>query len=83
MTEVEIIAVNDAMNFIKWVQLFVVDQLWKVKINSLIKKIESKTVVQHNTTQVPYNWGTTERNSVLLNKQDILSAYNISIPLAN
>ena len=49
-TEVKIVAVNDAMNFIEWVQLFVEDHIRDITPKSPVKLIGNKTTIQQDNT---------------------------------
>ena len=49
-TEAEIVAVNDAMNCIEWVQLFVKEQIRNVRKDSPLRLIGNETVIQQDNT---------------------------------
>jgi len=49
-TEAEIVAVDDAMNFIEWVQLFVKEQIRNVGKDSPLRLIGNETVIQQDNT---------------------------------
>ena len=45
-TEAELVGVDDAMNFIEWIQLFVGQQLKSINPDSILNKIGSDVVIQ-------------------------------------
>ena len=49
-TEAEIIGVDDAMNFIMWVNLFVKEQIKGVSPGSVLKTIGKETIIQQDNT---------------------------------
>ena len=49
-TEAELVGVDDAMNFVEWVQLFVGEQLKSINSDSILKKIGSEIVIQQDNT---------------------------------
>ena len=49
-TEAELVGVDDAMNFVEWVQLFVGEQLKSINNDSILKKIGSEIVIQQDNT---------------------------------
>ena len=49
-TEAELVAVDDAMNFIEWIQLFVGEQLKSINPDSILNKIGSDVVIQQDNT---------------------------------
>jgi hypothetical protein len=49
-TEAELVAVDDAMNFVKWIQLFVEQQTKLLEDTSIIKKFGLDTVIQQDNT---------------------------------
>jgi hypothetical protein len=49
-TEAELVGVDDAMNFVEWIQLFVEQQIKLVNNNSILKKIGCDTVIQQDNT---------------------------------
>ena len=49
-TEAEIIGVDDAMNFIMWVNLFVKEQIKGVAPGSIPKTIGKETIIQQDNT---------------------------------
>jgi hypothetical protein len=48
--EAELAGVNDAMNFVEWIQLFVEQQIKLINDNSVLKKIGCDTIVEHDNT---------------------------------
>ena len=48
--EAEIIGVDDAMNFVLWVNLFVKEQIKGVAQRSILKTIGGKTIIQQDNT---------------------------------
>jgi hypothetical protein len=52
-TEAELVAVDDAMNFVEWIQLFVGEQTKSLTDKSIIKKFGCDTIVlQDNTSTI-------------------------------
>jgi hypothetical protein len=52
-TEAELVGVDDAMNFVEWIQLFVGEQTKSLKDDSIIKKFGCDTIVlQDNTSTI-------------------------------
>jgi hypothetical protein len=49
-TEAELVGVDDAMNFVEWIQLFVEQQIISVNDNSVLKTIGCDTVIQQDNT---------------------------------
>ena len=49
-TEAELVGVDDAMNFIEWIQLFVGQQLKSINPDSILNKIGSDVVIQQDNT---------------------------------
>jgi hypothetical protein len=49
-TEAELVGVNDAMNFVEWVQLFVEQQNKSMNRKSILTKIGCDTVIQQDNT---------------------------------
>jgi hypothetical protein len=49
-TEAELVAVDDAMNFVEWIQLFVEQQTKSLNDQSIIKKFGYDTVIQQDNT---------------------------------
>ena len=49
-TEAELVGVDDAMNFIEWIQLFVGEQLKSINPDSILNKIGSDVVIQQDNT---------------------------------
>jgi hypothetical protein len=49
-TEAELVGVDDAMNFIEWIQLFVEQQTKSLNNNSVLKKIGCDVVIQQDNT---------------------------------
>jgi hypothetical protein len=49
-TEAELVAVDDAMNFVEWIQLFVEQQTKLLKDDSIIKKFGCDTIIQQDNT---------------------------------
>jgi hypothetical protein len=49
-TEAELVAVDDAMNFVEWIQLFVEQQTKSLQDTSIIKKFGLDTVIQQDNT---------------------------------
>jgi hypothetical protein len=49
-TEAELVGVDDAMNFVEWVQLFVEQQIKSINDDSILKKIGNDTVIQQDNT---------------------------------
>jgi hypothetical protein len=52
-TEAELVGVDDAMNFVEWIQLFVGEQTKSLEDDSIIKKFGCDTIVlQDNTSTI-------------------------------
>ena len=71
-TEAEIVAVDDAMDFIEWVQFFVKDQIRDINPKSPVKLIGNKTTIQQDnisTIQLKNNG----KRDLVPNKQDTLT----------
>jgi hypothetical protein len=49
-TEVELVGVDDVMNFVEWIQLFVEQQIKSINDGSVLKKIGSDVVIQQDNT---------------------------------
>ena len=49
-TEAELVGVDDAVNFVEWVQLFVEQQIKSINDDSVLKKIGSDIVIQQDDT---------------------------------
>jgi hypothetical protein len=49
-TEVELVGVDDAMNFVEWIQLFVEQQIKSINDDLVLKKIRSDVVIQQDNT---------------------------------
>jgi hypothetical protein len=49
-TEAELVGVDDAMDFVEWIQLFVEQQLKSINEDSIIRKIGSDVVIQQDNT---------------------------------
>jgi hypothetical protein len=49
-TEAELVGVDDAMNFVEWIQLFVEQQIESINDDSVLKKIGSDVVIQQDNT---------------------------------
>ena len=49
-TEAELVGVDDAMNFIEWIQLLVGQQLKSINPDSILNKIGSDVVIQQDNT---------------------------------
>jgi hypothetical protein len=49
-TEAELVGVDDAMNFVEWIQLFVEQQVKSINEDSVLKKIGSDVVIQQDNT---------------------------------
>jgi hypothetical protein len=49
-TEAELVGVNDAMNFIEWIQLFVERQIKSLSDDSVLKKIGCDVIIQQDNT---------------------------------
>jgi hypothetical protein len=47
-TEAELVGVDDAMNFVKWIQLFVEEQIKSINDDSILKKIGSDVVIEQD-----------------------------------
>jgi hypothetical protein len=49
-TEAELVGVDDAMNFVEWIQLFVEQQIISVNDDSVLKKIGCDVVIEQDNT---------------------------------
>jgi hypothetical protein len=49
-TEAELVGVDDAMNFVEWIQLFVEQQIKSINSDSVLKKIGCETIIQQDNT---------------------------------
>ena len=49
-TEAKLIGVDNAMNFVIWVNLFIVGQVAGIPNESVVKKLGCKTVIQQDNT---------------------------------
>jgi hypothetical protein len=49
-TEAELVGVDDAMNFVEWIQLFVEQQIVSINNDSVLKKIGSDIIIQQDNT---------------------------------
>jgi hypothetical protein len=49
-TEAELVGVDDAMNFVEWIQLFIEQQIILIKEDSILKTIGSDVVIQQDNT---------------------------------
>jgi hypothetical protein len=49
-TEAELVGVDDAMNFVEWIQLFVEQQTKSINDNSILNKIGNDVVIQQDNT---------------------------------
>jgi hypothetical protein len=49
-TEAELVGVDDAMNFIEWIQLFVEQQLVLLNKDSVLNKIGNEIIIQQDNT---------------------------------
>jgi hypothetical protein len=49
-TEAELVGVDDAMNFVEWIQLFVEQQIKSINDDSVLRKIGSDVVIQQDNT---------------------------------
>jgi hypothetical protein len=49
-TEAELVGVDDAMNFVEWIQLFVEEQIKSINVDSILKKIGSDVVIEQDNT---------------------------------
>jgi hypothetical protein len=49
-TEAELVGVDDAMNFVEWIQLFVEQQIKSINSDSALKKIGCETIIQQDNT---------------------------------
>jgi hypothetical protein len=49
-TEAELVGVDDAMNFVEWIQLFVEQQIKSINDDSVLKKIGSDVVIEQDNT---------------------------------
>jgi hypothetical protein len=47
-TEAELVGVDDAMNFVEWIQLFVEEQIKSINDDSVLRKIGSDVVIQQD-----------------------------------
>jgi hypothetical protein len=52
-TEAELVAVDDTMNFVEWIQLFVGEQTKSLTNKSIVRKFGCETIVlQDNTSTI-------------------------------
>jgi hypothetical protein len=49
-TEAELVGVDDAMNFVEWIQLFVEQQVKSINKDSVLRKIGCETIIQQDNT---------------------------------
>ena len=49
-TEAELVGVDDAMNFVEWVQLFVEEQIKSINTDSVLNKIGCDVVIEQDNT---------------------------------
>ena len=65
-TEAELKGVDDAMNFLVWIQLFIDEQIMKtVSKDSALSKLMNETIIiLQDNTRLRFSWGTTESNLV-------------------
>ena len=65
-TVAEIVGVDDAMNFVMWVKLYIEQQVVNLPMKSIIKKLGSQLSVRYysRTTRVVLNWKLTGRGRV-------------------
>jgi hypothetical protein len=49
-TEAELVGVDDAMNFVEWIQLFVEEQIKSINDDSILKKIGNDIVIEQDNT---------------------------------
>jgi hypothetical protein len=49
-TEAELVGVDDAMNFVEWIQLFVGEQIKSINDDSVLKKIGNDVVIEQDNT---------------------------------
>jgi hypothetical protein len=49
-TEAELVGVDNAMNFVEWIQLFVEEQIKSINDDSILKKIGSDVVIEQDNT---------------------------------
>jgi hypothetical protein len=49
-TEAELVGVDDAKNFVEWIQLFVEQQIIMINKDSLLRKIGSDVVIEQDNT---------------------------------
>jgi hypothetical protein len=49
-TEAELVGVDDAMNFVEWIQLFVEEQIKSINDDSVLRKIGSDVVIEQDNT---------------------------------
>jgi hypothetical protein len=49
-TEAELVGVDDAMNFVEWIQLFVGEQIKSTNDDSVLKKIGNDVVIEQDNT---------------------------------
>jgi hypothetical protein len=49
-TEAELVGVDDAMNSVEWIQLFVEQQIKSINKDSILKKIGGDVVIQQDNT---------------------------------
>jgi hypothetical protein len=49
-TKAELVGVDDAMNFVEWIQLFVEQQIKSSNEDSVLRKIGCETIIQQDNT---------------------------------
>jgi hypothetical protein len=49
-TEAELVGVDDAMNFVEWIQLFVEQQIKSINEDSILNKIGCETIIEQDNT---------------------------------
>jgi hypothetical protein len=49
-TEAELVGVDDAMNFVEWIQLFVEQQIRSINKDSILNKMGNEIVIQQDNT---------------------------------
>jgi hypothetical protein len=75
-TEAELVGVDDAMNFVEWIQLFVEQQIKLINDDSILTKIGNDIVIQQeNTSTIQL-----VNKIFLCDKQDKEWAYASHIP---
>jgi hypothetical protein len=55
-TKAELVGVDDALNFVVWIQLFMGEQMKTVSRESALSKFMHETVLSYKITPVPSNW---------------------------